>query len=1042
MLKPNAPRASNNLKTGVERLEERMLFSASVIESSLAALASSAEQNEASSGEIGIVSTIDNSVDGKRAFLKADVSARDRTSIYTWSVLSAPEEANVRFSRNASNDARQVRVDFDRAGVYQFQLQMTDSNGVSSTATTELKVLQVVDRITIQSELGRMLQATTTQVVEGTEQKLVATAFDQFGQRMDTQTKFAWSVDTPNATIKPNIHVANGAAQITFAQAEQYVVRASAGGVSASTNLWSKQQFSDIRVFTEDGKQITSGSTQSISGKLRAQTVDQFGNQIQLAAALAWTAESINELGEVIAAVKESQLVSSGNEAEIRLSESGRSKVRVQGGSKELVFYVEKQVPATVISTTASVSLRSTMPEGTTPLVTTPEAIGHSTSEQKVVLVDSAARLRTALASVTGGELILLKGGVNFGDFKIYRPSSTPSSMVTIRSESADHPAIISSITLERAHNITIAGVRIEADSRYSAVVIKTSSNISIENSLITANHDPLVAPTQLRNGINISGSENVQVTGNQIRRVGTGLGIGGSTNVEVSGNTFEENLKDNLNVASNNEDISIRANTFHSQLKSHFPDHHFDNIQLWVQTNAYKNSKNISITDNTIFDFGTVTAQAIFARGDYKDANGIDNPFGFENLTITGNVIVTQHSNAIAVTDAKGLTISNNTLVYAGDRNTNVAAVRIPGVRFEKSEDVRIFGNILPERPGYANLGTELFYDNSLYSVTSGEIASLLANPFADRPVRESFASLRIPELYQDGRSRGALQTAAGDKPTALFAFEPEFVGGRYLYSFDARLALPAAGQDLADATYHWTFADGTEAFGSAIEKEFASAGDQTVSLTVTDARGRSDSLVKRGIVVRDLAILRMDFDRGFEDLSGNVSQIVSTSRVGTEEVRNILPIGGNYGHLYLDSNDPDFSQLAEFRSLTLSADIKASELSAGERIRLFNRFGSWDFSLLHDGRFQLAAGGEQYRFASGINLLDGDWHRLEMRIEQDTVSFMADEQMLFSQQLNPKEIDSIFAVGKYGISIGGTGPWGSNDSVLMVDNVYLGVV
>ncbi len=74
---------------------------------------------------------------------------------------------------------------------------------------------------------------------------------------------------------------------------------------------------------------------------------------------------------------------------------------------------------------------------------------------------------------------------------------------------------------------------------------------------------------------------------------------------------------------------------------------------------------------------------------------------------------------------------------MYAGDRTTTPNEVYVPSIRHSMSSDVKIYNNILPLRSSYANEDSSSFFDNTTYSLMSGDIASLLANPFGDNPTR-----------------------------------------------------------------------------------------------------------------------------------------------------------------------------------------------------------------------------------------------------------------------------------------------------------------
>ena len=108
---------------------------------------------------------------------------------YSWAVTSAPAGAPPpTFSSNGSNAAQNTTATFYRAGIYTFQVTITDPSGLTAVSSVTVTVVQTVTSISI-------TPATVT-VADGAKQQFTAVALDQFGQALTAQPTFTWQVSS------------------------------------------------------------------------------------------------------------------------------------------------------------------------------------------------------------------------------------------------------------------------------------------------------------------------------------------------------------------------------------------------------------------------------------------------------------------------------------------------------------------------------------------------------------------------------------------------------------------------------------------------------------------------------------------------------------------------------------------------------------------------------------------------------------------------------------------------------------------------------
>ncbi len=106
---------------------------------------------------------------------------------YTWSVVSTPSgAAGPTFSLNGTNAAQNTSVTFHSAGVYTFQVTITNIYGLSATSDVSVTVNQTLSGISLTPASGSVYNNASLQ--------FTATALDQFGHAMNTQPTWTWSL--------------------------------------------------------------------------------------------------------------------------------------------------------------------------------------------------------------------------------------------------------------------------------------------------------------------------------------------------------------------------------------------------------------------------------------------------------------------------------------------------------------------------------------------------------------------------------------------------------------------------------------------------------------------------------------------------------------------------------------------------------------------------------------------------------------------------------------------------------------------------------
>jgi PKD repeat protein len=141
---------------------------------------------------------------------------------YTWATTGTPPAA-VTFSDNGDNTAKDATATFTAAGVYTFQVTITNAWGLSTTSSVNVTVDQTLTAITV-------LPGTNSLNENQTEQ-LTATGYDQFGRAMTSQPSFAWNT-TGGSVDTSGLYTAPGALA-----AGTYTINATSGSVTGSATV-------------------------------------------------------------------------------------------------------------------------------------------------------------------------------------------------------------------------------------------------------------------------------------------------------------------------------------------------------------------------------------------------------------------------------------------------------------------------------------------------------------------------------------------------------------------------------------------------------------------------------------------------------------------------------------------------------------------------------------------------------------------------------------------------------------------------------------
>lgn len=261
-------------------------------------------------------------------------------------------------------------------------------------------------------------------------------------------------------------------------------------------------------------------------------------------------------------------------------------------------------------------------------------------------------QLSDFIRSASAGDTIYLAAGTydtvwirNLGDLDI-----------KIASLDESNPAIVTGLRLSGSSGVTFEGLIFEAgEGANNAFTVSGADDVHFSNVVVRG-------PDNIGSGEEVSpfmirSSTNVSVTDSEFYHAKHALALLDVEGLVISGNSFHDIRCDGVR-GGGVSDALITNNMFtdFSPWNTGGSGDHPDAIQLW-STAQDEPGRNITISDNLIYRGDGLPMQGIFIRDTY-------NNLPFENLTITGNVVLGGLYNGISVGGVIGGELTNNVVI------------------------------------------------------------------------------------------------------------------------------------------------------------------------------------------------------------------------------------------------------------------------------------------------------------------------------------------------------------------------------------------
>jgi hypothetical protein len=276
--------------------------------------------------------------------------------------------------------------------------------------------------------------------------------------------------------------------------------------------------------------------------------------------------------------------------------------------------------------------------------------------EMSPMVVSTPAGLMAALKKADTEAVILLSQGP-WPTFDI--SGVTPPGTVTIRSQDANHPAILSALTISGSENLSfqdvkfLSSIAVLENSNYapSPFKILNCKNISLNHVSVQGRAGGEAKSSS--NGLLISRSSHIQITHSQFHQLYNGILEDHNTDIVIVENEFYDIRVDGIDNAGSSY-VTISSNQFsdfHPQIKGTAGDHP-DAIQFWTQGTT-EVAHDINISDNIINRGHGYPIQGVFVTDQVR--------LPYKHLTIAHNTITGTMYNGIMVSGCEDSKVLGN---------------------------------------------------------------------------------------------------------------------------------------------------------------------------------------------------------------------------------------------------------------------------------------------------------------------------------------------------------------------------------------------
>lgn len=360
-----------------------------------------------------------------------------------------------------------------------------------------------------------------------------------------------------------------------------------------------------------------------------------------------------------------------------------------------------------------------------------------ASSDAGAVKVSASDDLQAAIARSHDGVIRLAPGQ----HAALVILNYTGTQPLVIESARVDTPAIVAGLTIRGSHNITIrnlivrppqmsvAEAAVKGAEAQSASTVRNSRAITID--AVSFEGAPIPGAMGTGTGLMLRGTVGSRIVGCRFSHFRYGLAFLSGEAMQIERNEFHSLRTDAIR-GGGVSNLTIAGNVV-SDLKPD-PGDHPDGVQLWT-ANETKPARSIRIRDNLILRGRGGIIQGIFVRD-----NKLQLPF--EDMEISGNLVVGSMYNGIAVQGARRVSITGNEVIAEGGQKS--------WIRLNHGEDSVIADNRAPLYVIKDNSGVDQ-QRNRIVAPGQAETRKRVREWLAARPAMTASAGPLLRQIIAD---------------------------------------------------------------------------------------------------------------------------------------------------------------------------------------------------------------------------------------------------------------------------------------------------
>ncbi len=317
----------------------------------------------------------------------------------------------------------------------------------------------------------------------------------------------------------------------------------------------------------------------------------------------------------------------------------------------------------------------------------------------------------SALRAAKSGDTILLAPGTYSN---VVIKGLNISGDVNITSADAGKPAVLTDLQVSSSSGLNFNNLEFFVDPNGGSNPFRVTDSKDIHFSNLNVHGSLDGTPSNDNSAMMIRNSSDVSVASSEFQQLSNAIAHLDSSGIVVSGNSFHDIRIDGVR-GGGSSNVIISKNFFTDFYRQ--PGDHPDAIQFWT-TNTTSPGKDIAVTDNVFVRGDGVPAQGVF----FKDEGG---KLPYENVKISGNMLIGTMYNGIYVEGGKGIEVLNNTVIGLSDMSS--------WYRMEDVDGIRMSGNVGTQFKGDVNVTNKIASGNETIKLPADNGLALLKAWYAE---------------------------------------------------------------------------------------------------------------------------------------------------------------------------------------------------------------------------------------------------------------------------------------------------------------------